>query len=170
MQNSVTLFILQFVEMARHERYFHIATTTFKNLYHIPEVEVSDKLKITFEESQLYWAKNDKRRGLHILKQLLNLEDDNPEYVFIILFFFLMCCYCILFIYRIKSSSLKLYGAWIAEMHSQSPWSIISDYFLKSIYLAVNAVDNLQNREKINETYYVLAKFADQEYQQVCCN
>lgn len=150
--------------MGRCEQHFHVANTTFANLGHIPGVDESDKLKINFEEAQLFWAKNDKRRGLSILKQLLNLEDDHPKYISKEFLCYSVVTFCLI---RIRSSSLKLYGKWVAEMHSISPQNIISDYFLKSIHVAVNAPEHCRNEDDIIDTYHILAKFADKEYQQV---
>lgn len=71
------------------------------------------------------------------------------------------------FVFSLKSSATRVYGMWMAETHSQSSQAIINDYFLKSLKIAESATADQKNDYDVCETYHVLAKFADKEYQQV---
>lgn len=66
-----------------------------------------------------------------------------------------------------ESRALKLYGTWMAETSSENPERIIKDYFLKSLNILNEVAKTKEDYVNMCETYAVLAKFADSQYQQV---
>lgn len=140
--------------LGRLEGNYNISTSILANLHQLSNLTHNDKLNIIFEEAQLCWAKGDKQMGKQMLRKLLNVNEIDERYVepkftvFILKFGFSM-----------SASVLKLYGSWMAETYSMSPQLIIKDYLLKSILVATN--------DHAFDTYYMIAKFADKEYQRV---
>ncbi|KAF5282895.1 hypothetical protein FQR65_LT14172 [Abscondita terminalis] len=120
------------------------AIRVLSNLLHTPDLtpEVQDAIKL--EEAQLRWL-DDKFIARQIVRDLLNRSSTN----------------------KLRATALKLYGSWMIETSSENPQTIINNYFLKSLDLMKNVPMTQADVENIYDTYYILAKFADSQYQQV---
>ncbi|KAF2888503.1 hypothetical protein ILUMI_17670, partial [Ignelater luminosus] len=134
------------VGLARIEGKQNVANRALGNLLHIGNLTSDIQNKITMEEAQLCWLDN-KTRARYILRNLLSKSNEN---------------------HRLHAAALKLYGTWLMETCSENPNTIISDYFLKSFeILTTNSEITKADCQNIYETYDVLARFADLQYQQV---
>lgn len=131
--------------LARIENKHNIANRALGCLLHISNVTPDIQNQITMEEAQLCWLDN-KTRARYILRNLLSKSNENQ---------------------RLHAAALKLYGTWMIETCSENPKTIISDYFLKSLDILTNLKRTTADCKNIYETYNVLARFADLQYQQV---
>lgn len=131
-------FHVDLAVMGRLDGSFNISRRALGDLHYVTGITQEDEHRIVFEEAQLYWASGDKLVGKQMLRQLLGMKTTD-----------------------LQASVLKLYGTWVAETCSQSSHVIIRDYLEKSIEVA--AASNAD----VCDTYNILAKFADKEYQQV---
>lgn len=131
---------LDLAVMGRLDGSFNISRRALSDLHYVSGLTQEDKLRIVLEEAQLYWTSGDTLMGKQMLRQLLTMHIEENS---------------------LRASLLKLYGTWMAETCSQSSHVIISDYLEKSIRVA-----GTMNAD-VFDTYNILAKFADKEYQQV---
>ncbi|KAK4874732.1 hypothetical protein RN001_014092 [Aquatica leii] len=120
------------------------AIRILSDLLHTPDLteEVQDQIKL--EEAQLRWL-DDKFVARQILRDVLN-RSSTP---------------------RLRAAALKLYGTWMIETSSENPQTIINNYFLESLKLMKTVKTNDADVQHIYDTYDVLARFADSQYQQV---
>ncbi|XP_068082647.1 serine-protein kinase ATM [Anabrus simplex] len=125
----------------------HAAVTQI--VEHVPNIAVRLKL----EEACLSWERGDKEVGKYLLRSLLSsfssagiISDDDL---------------------KIYSTSLKLYGDWMAETKSENARIILNNYYLKAIRIMENASGGKSSHEHLLDTYFSLARFADAEYQQL---
>lgn len=111
---------------------------------HIPNLSSEVRNRIRMEESQLYWS-DDKTTARHILRNMIN-NSPSP---------------------RLSSAALKLFGTWMVETCSENPHTIITEYFMVSIENLNDLEKNETDIANMCDTYDVLARFADSNYQQV---
>jgi hypothetical protein len=59
-------------------------------------------------------------------------------------------------------------GAWMFELRTESASSIIDDYLQKSVQIFETLSTESGTRDKMVEAYANLAKFCDEQHQQLC--
>ncbi|KRT78205.1 hypothetical protein AMK59_7708, partial [Oryctes borbonicus] len=145
-KESLMELYLDLAEIAKNEGYFNVAKRAVRNLHCLSQgSQKYDCLRI-FQEAQISWLMGNKMRAKYLLKDLLKTNENDP---------------------RLKFASLKMYGKWMAETRSESPDTILNDYFLGSLKI-IRGID-LTNKDKQNvfATYDVIARFADAEYERI---
>lgn len=58
-------------------------------------------------------------------------------------------------------------GAWMFELRTESPSSILDNYLVRSVKLFEEMVGSSGNQDKMVESYANLGKFCDDQYQQL---
>lgn len=69
-----TLFFV--IELARNEGQLSVAIRALEDMHHIENLTDITKIRLKLEEAQICWANNSRDTGRHILRQLLNFQNN----------------------------------------------------------------------------------------------
>ncbi|KAJ8960033.1 hypothetical protein NQ318_009470 [Aromia moschata] len=146
LKNYLIKTLLDFTDFAREEGHFRVSARALDNLRYLSDLSSDIQTKIQLADAQLSWSLNDKMVARNILNRLYKNMDINP---------------------KLRSAALNLLGSYMSETFSENRFTVINNYFLKSLTVFQDIEKTQEDYNSILDTYDKIAQFADKGYQQI---